>query len=161
MARFVIFEPPQASGYEAAAKAILVRDGFSFWGFLIPPLWLLWHRLYIEAALIVLALVALGLLGDRVQGIGFAASMLTFLLSIYVGLEGAALRMAALRRRGWIEGGTLEADAVADAEIRYALAERESRKPAEAAPPLQTAPSVAARTAAAPALGLLTYPRGH
>ena len=31
--------------------AVLVRDGFSFLAFLLPPLWLLWHRLWIEAAL--------------------------------------------------------------------------------------------------------------
>ena len=28
-----------------------VRDGFSFLAFLLPPLWLLWHRLWIEAVL--------------------------------------------------------------------------------------------------------------
>ena len=47
-----------------AADAAFIRDGFSFLAFLLPPLWLLWHRLWIEAALALAALVlAAGLTG--------------------------------------------------------------------------------------------------
>ena len=52
MASYVVMEPPGASRNDAAAGAVLVRDGFSFLAFLLPPLWLLWHRLWIEAALV-------------------------------------------------------------------------------------------------------------
>ena len=157
MARFVIFEPAEAHGDDAASAARFVRDGFSLFGFLIPPLWLLWHRLFIEAALVFAALFATGVLGEMMQGMGLAASALSLLLSIYVGLEGANLRVAALRRRGWREWGTIDADTLADAEIRYAAAISEGHAPEEGMPP---APTAVGRPDAGPALGLLAYPGG-
>jgi hypothetical protein len=160
MARFVIFEPAEALGDDAAGKARLVRDGFSFFGFLVPPLWLLWHRLFVEAALVFAALFATGVLGEMMQGMGLAASALSLLLSIYVGLEGANLRIAALRRRGWREWGTVNADTLADAEIRYATAAGEGYTPDETLPLPPPAPAVAGRPDTGPALGLLAYPGG-
>ena len=41
MASFVVMEP--AGGITGDAR--LVKDGFSLLGFLVPPLWLLWHGL--------------------------------------------------------------------------------------------------------------------
>ena len=52
MAVYVVMEPPGASRNDAASGAVLVRDAFSVLAFLLPPLWLLWHRLWIEAALV-------------------------------------------------------------------------------------------------------------
>lgn len=49
MASYVVMEPPAATDEEAVDE--LIRDGFSFPAFVISPLWLLWHRLWIEAAL--------------------------------------------------------------------------------------------------------------
>lgn len=120
MASFVVMEPP--SGVRDG-QAVLVRDGFHFLAFLAPPLWLFWHRLWIEGAAALALLAALGAFGSAPQLAGDtvanAAPYLSLLVSIYFGLEGAALRVRALDRRGWRPWGVVEADDIADAETRY------------------------------------------
>jgi hypothetical protein len=118
MAIYVVMEPPGRS--EKADTTTFVRDGFSWLAFLVPPLWLLWHRLWIEAALTFVAMGVLAMLGERL-GLEWAGSLLSLLVSLYVGLEGQALRIAALRRRGWHEWGVVVADRLDDADTRYTL----------------------------------------
>lgn len=118
MASYVVMDPPGRTG---SGDAVLVRDGFSWFAFLFSPLWLLWHRLWIEALLAFVAFGLLSALGEA-AGFGLAGSLLTLLVSLFVGLEGQALRIAALRRRGWRESGVVEAGRLADGEVRYAAA---------------------------------------
>ncbi|AZN97425.1 DUF2628 domain-containing protein [Mesorhizobium sp. M9A.F.Ca.ET.002.03.1.2] len=118
MAIYVVMEPPGRG--EKPDTTTFVRDGFSWLGFLVPPLWLLWHRLWIEAALAFVAMAVLSVLAERLS-LGLAGSLLSLLVSLYVGLEGQALRIAALRRRGWHEWGVVEADRIDDADTRYVL----------------------------------------
>lgn len=128
MACYVVMEPPGRAG---SGDAVLVRDRFSWLAFLVPPLWLLWHRLWFEALLAVAVLGLLVVGGERL-GFGPAGFMLALLAMIYAGLDGPALRLAALRRRGWSEKGVVEAGRLDSAEIRYALAA--DPMPAEQAP---------------------------
>ena len=116
MASYVVMEPPGRAG---SGDAVLLRDGFSWLAFFFSPLWLLWHRLWIEALLAFVVLGLLSALGEA-AGFGIAGSMLTLLVSLFVGLEGQGLRLAALRRRGWREIGVVEAQGLADGELRYA-----------------------------------------
>ncbi|WP_027061922.1 DUF2628 domain-containing protein [Mesorhizobium loti] len=140
MATYVVMEPPGRS--EKVDTSAFVRDGFTWLGLLVPPLWLAWNRLWIEAALAFIVMGALSMLGQRL-GLGLASSLLSLLVSLYVGLEGQGLRIAALRRRGWHEWGVVQAGRLDDADIRYAL-EAEGR--AEEAPP---APRIVRDTAMA------------
>jgi hypothetical protein len=116
MAIYVVMEQPGRAG---TADVALVRDGFSWLAFLVPPVWLLWNRLWFEALLAFLALALVSILGQA--GWPFAGSLLTLAISLYCGLEGQNLRIAALRRRGWREWGAIEAKDLADAETRYAV----------------------------------------
>ncbi|WP_442580823.1 DUF2628 domain-containing protein [Mesorhizobium sp. ASY16-5R] len=162
MARFVVMEPAGAFGDDAAAEARIVRDGFSLLGFVFPPFWLLWHGLVIEALVTFAAMFGIAA-ATELLGLGPAGSLLSLLLSIYVGLEGSALRIAALRRRGWREWGVLEADSLADAETRYAIEVFGGVDADASAPPaavIAPAQPPAPRHAAGPALGLFSYP-GH
>ena len=152
MAVYVVMEPPKRG------DAVLVRDGFHLFGFLTPPIWLLWHRLWIEAIVAFAVAMVLAAVGE-VAGRGFAGTLLSLLVSVYVGIEGAALRIAALRRRGWREWGVVEADSFDDAEARYLSdAERlerdEPREPNLPAPRPQPVPA----RRPGPALGLFSYP---
>jgi hypothetical protein len=152
MAVYVVMEPPKR------ADAVLVRDGFHLFGFLTPPIWLLWHRLWIEAIVAFAVAMVLAAVGE-VAGIGLAGTLLSLLVSVYVGIEGAALRLAALRRRGWREWGVVEADSFDDAEARYLFdAERLERgEPRDPSPPASPQPAALPRRSG-PALGLLNYP---
>jgi len=161
MAIYVVMEPPAANAEEASMRAVMVRDGFSFIAFIAPLVWLLWHRLWIEAILLVAASVVLMVAGEMLDH-AFVGAALSFLLSLYVGLEGAALRLGALRRRGWREWGAVEAGSVAEAEIRY-LAGEQDDLPAAASNLMRPAlPAAFGRpVAGGPALGLLGYPGRH
>ncbi|MCA0050345.1 DUF2628 domain-containing protein [Mesorhizobium sp. B283B1A] len=155
MASYVVMEPPGRS--ERAGATVFVRDGFTWLGLLVPPLWFAWHRLWIEAALTFVVMGLLSMLGEKL-GLGLAGSLLSLLVSLYVGLEGQGLRIAALRRRGWHEWGVVQAGWLDDADIRYAL-EAEAHAD-EAAPAPRMVPDAALARPAQPgmALGLTHIP---
>ncbi|MEQ1951564.1 DUF2628 domain-containing protein [Mesorhizobium sp. CN2-181] len=158
MARFVVMEPADALAGDAAAQARIVRDGFSLFGFIFPPFWLLWHGLLIEAVVTFAAMFGIAV-ATELLGLGLAGSLVSLLLSVFVGLEGSALRLAALRRRGWREWGVLEADSLADAEARYAVEVFGDADADDAAPVIAPAARPqAARPSKGPALGLFSYP---
>ncbi|MBZ9842264.1 DUF2628 domain-containing protein [Mesorhizobium sp. CA5] len=117
MAIYVVMAPPAGN---KAEDAIFVRDSFTWLGFLVAPLWLAWHRMWIEAALTFIVMAILSVAGERL-GLEGAGSLLSLLVSLYVGFEGQGLRIASLRRRGWREWGVIEAGNLADAETRHAL----------------------------------------
>ncbi|MEI9422375.1 DUF2628 domain-containing protein [Mesorhizobium sp. Cs1299R1N1] len=155
MTAYVVMEPPGRS--EKVDTTTLVRDGFTWLGLLVPPLWLAWHRLWVEAALAFVVMGVLSMLGQKL-GLGVAGSLLSLLVSLYVGLEGQGLRIAALRRRGWHEWGVVEAGWLADADMRYVL-EVEGLSD-EAAPAPRIVPDAALARPAQPgiALGLTHIP---
>lgn len=160
MASFVIMEPPAKAGRNAAEGTLFVRDGFSLLAFFMPFLWLLFHRLWFEAVLVVAAAVALGLAGDYWNLAGTAA-VLSLLVSALVGLEGNNWRIAALRRRGYAEKGVIEADSREEAEIRYFAGGASDEAPV-AAPATQAArPAPFAPSRPGGTLGLVGYPREH
>lgn len=155
MASYVVMEPPGRS--EKVDATAFVRDGFSWLGLLVPPLWLAWNRLWIEAGLAFVVMGLLSMLGQKL-GLGLAGSLLSLLVSLYVGLEGQGLRIAALRRRGWHEWGVVQAGQLDDADLRYAL---EAEAQAEEAPPApRIVPDAALARPAQPgmALGLTHVP---
>ncbi len=117
MTAWVVMSPPPKAGPDATPE--FVRDRFSVWGFIAPPLWLAWHRLWLEALVALVVMLAIPVVAMRL-GIGPAASWLSLIVSIYVGLEGPALKLAALRRGHWRDEGVFEADDLEEAEIRYA-----------------------------------------
>jgi hypothetical protein len=159
MASWIVMEPAGGGRAGSVAEAAFIRDGFSLLAFLLPPLWLLWHRLWIAAALALGVLVlAAGL--PHLTGFAIAAPLLWLLVSLFVGLEGNALRIAALSRRGWLSWGVVEAGNLDDADTHYiaetagAEADASDHVPA---PPLSSANSVAAPVTGGP-VGLLLNP---
>lgn len=158
MAVYVIMEPRQRT--RETVDAVFIRDGFSFLAFLVPFVWLLWHRLWIEAALALGAVLLIGALAEA-GGYGLYASLLSLLVSIYVGLEGAALRIGALRRRGWRDAAVIEADSAAEAEIRYYGAVADEPEAGARPMPEPVRQPVATAAPSGPAIGLFSYPDGR
>ena len=47
---YTVHEPPPRDDDDRRRRRdrfVFVRDGFSFWAFLLAPLWMLWHRLWL------------------------------------------------------------------------------------------------------------------
>jgi hypothetical protein len=84
-------------------------------------------------------------------------SLLTLLVSIFIGLEGNAMRIAARQRRGWGIAALIEAGSEDDAETRYAAGdELDEERPADRQP---IVPSLTpAGTPPAAQVGLLLNP---
>ncbi|WP_095203110.1 DUF2628 domain-containing protein [Mesorhizobium carmichaelinearum] len=155
MAAYVVMEPPGRS--EKVDTTTFIRDGFTWIGLLVPPLWLAWHRLWIEAGLAFVVMALLSTLGETL-GLGLASSLLSLLVSLYVGLEGQGLRIAALRRRGWHEWGVVQAGRLDDADIRYAHEVEAHMEEATPAPRIVPDAALARPTQPGIALGLTHIP---
>lgn len=154
MASWVVLEAPAGGRTAVGDELVLLRDGFSFLAFIFPPLWLLWHRLWIEAVAVFAVLMVAAVLENA---LGFAASApISLLVSIFVGLEGNAMRIAGRRRHGWNMIAVIDARNIDEAELRLAeLVEvEEDRKPDRA--PIIAASPVYAATPSSPSLLLHT-----
>ena len=161
MASYVVMEPPV--GDAKGRDAVLVRDGFHFLAFVFPFLWLFFHRVWLEGLAVLLAVILIGAASSYLFE-NNAGAMLSLLVSIYVGLEGSAMRLAAMRRRGWRERGVVEANDAADAELRYLAAIAESEEGETPPTPKPWGATQAARPASGSdttALGMLGYTGGR
>ncbi|WP_274423479.1 DUF2628 domain-containing protein [Chelativorans sp. YIM 93263] len=159
MASYVVLEPPEAP--DRVERAVLVRDGFAFFAFLVPFLWFLWHRMWIEAILVILATIAIAVLGGQL-GHASLGTLLSLLLAFFIGVEAQNFRVNALRRRGWNVWGVVEGRDREEAELRYAAeVEPTSEQRPAAAPP--SAPATMRPHGKGPkassSFGLLVYPR--
>src|SRR5690606_31623308 len=85
---------------------------------LLPRFWLLWHRMWLEALAFLAIALLLGALG-LLPGYATPASLVSIALSILVGFEAQALRVAMLCRHGWSIWGVVEGRNSAEAELRY------------------------------------------
>jgi hypothetical protein len=139
MSVYTVHEPPLRAA-EAAPdpdRFVFVRDGFYFWAFLLAPLWMLRHRLWL--VLLLYLIVAIGL-DQAIYYAGIGAGVIAlaeFLLALLIGLEAATLRRFALARRGWRNVGVVSGDDVEDAERRFFdawVATASAQRPAASAP---------------------------
>jgi hypothetical protein len=119
MSVYTVHIPPPTAEKSGPERFVFVRDGFSFWAFLLAPLWMLWHRLWLVfvgyCVLAIAAQAALQAMGAS-SGVRFTVGALIALL---VGLEAATLRRVTLARRGWKNAGIVVGDDVESAEQRF------------------------------------------
>lgn len=118
MASFVVLEPEGLNEKRQAETTVFVRDGFAFFALIVPFLWLLSKRLWLEAFVVLAATIAIGSAAATSQ-FAPAVPLLIFLISVLVALEGNNWRIAKLRRRGFVEKAVINANDLAEAEIRY------------------------------------------
>jgi hypothetical protein len=155
MSIYTVHQPPLESGAVAAEpyRFVFVRDGFSWWAFLLTPLWMLRHRLWLALAVYLLVLAALDA-GLRALGASvFTLILAGLLISLLAGLEAGTLRRFNLARRHWRNIGVVTGDDVEDAERRFFdvwIRQAPARRPASppnapasglAAPPRPPVPS--------------------
>jgi hypothetical protein len=152
MSVYTVHQPPPARSagrLPDTDRIVFVRDGFSFWAFLVAPLWMLWHRMW----LVLLGYVLLtGLFNWLLVALGAshaALAVVGLFISLLVGLEASTLRRFSLRRRGWTNVGVVSGTDLEDAERRFfGTWQRAPRQPPAAGSPPLPAPASAAVQAA-------------
>ena len=121
MSIYTVYEPP-LKVHESAPnpeRFVFLRDGFSFWAFLLAPWWMLRHRLWLAFVCYVILAVALSV-ALRLIGASTAVTIIAgALLSLLVGFEAATLRRFGLARRGWRNVGIVVGDDLESAERRF------------------------------------------
>ena len=121
MAVYTVHQPParHADPLPDAERIVFVRDGFSFWAFLIAPLWMLWHRMWLVLLGYVVVLAAVDTALSAIGASRTAMSVIGLLISLLVGLEASTLRRVSLRRRGFRNIGIVSGADREDAERRF------------------------------------------
>lgn len=158
MAIFTVHAPPGIDDpVRLAERLLFIRDGFSFWAFLAPPLWLIARRLWLELAGWTVLAAAVGAAG-RLAGPG-AGFWLELIFALWFALQARELRRWALERRRWRLVAVVEAGDAEAAERRFfahwsgAVAEIVPPPPARRGPP-----SGVARASAPAVIGLFPAP---
>jgi len=145
MPTYTVYEPPlrKSESVSDPERFVFVRDGFYFWAFVLAPLWLLLHRLWL---VFVLYIVVNGILG---VGLYLAAAspgvkfIVEFLFALLVGLEAATLWRWTLQRRKWKMLGSVIGEDRELAERRF-FAAWKAREPESSASSPQALPPPAA-----------------
>ncbi|WDZ76597.1 DUF2628 domain-containing protein [Ensifer adhaerens] len=133
MASYLILTPPGAHADDERAR--FVADGFSWWAFLFPAIWLLTKRQW--AIGIAVAVLQISLISLLSHGDGFLPSLLAQLaLRLVVALEGPVLVTRSLTARDWTLRSIVPAPNLETAEEIYftsvAVAEKRPATPSPA-----------------------------
>jgi hypothetical protein len=99
---YTVHIPADATPGDPAAfdRAILVRDGFTFFAFLFTALWFFAHRLWLAGLGVLVAVVAFGILVSQLELTPLAGVAAHLLLSSLIGLEASSLRRWTYARSG-------------------------------------------------------------
>jgi len=169
MSIYTVHQPPLETGAAAAEpyRFVFVRDGFSWWAFLLTPLWMLRHRLWLALATYLVVATALDA-GLRTLGASLLMLVVvSLLISLLAGLEAGTLRRFKLARRHWRNIGVVTGDDLEDAErrffdawIRQAPARRPAA-PASASPSQSAPPAPPPPGAPSSVIGLFPEPGAH
>jgi Protein of unknown function (DUF2628) len=159
MTIYTVHLPSDATTPEGVAeKAVFVKEGFAFPGFIFTALWLLTKQLWLYALGYV---VVLGLTGLAFATFGWPMIVLGLvqgLLAFLIGLEGHEWHRRKLSRRGYTHAGTISGPSLEECERRF-FKDWIAAQPAVPAIPRPTA--VPLTGAATPSvLGVFPTPRG-
>jgi Protein of unknown function (DUF2628) len=121
MSVYTVHEPPLRSGnlLADADRFVFVRDGFYGWAFLLAPLWMLRHRLWLVLLLYIVIVITLQLALVAIGASDTARFFAALAVAILVGIEGGTLRRWTLGRRRWRNVGVVVGDDRETAERRF------------------------------------------
>lgn len=160
MSIYTVHQPPLGVGVAEPYRFIFVRDGFSWWAFLLTPFWMLRHRLWLALALYLLMAAALD---AGLRALGASVFMLVpvdLLISLLAGLEAGTLRRFKLARRHWRNIGVVTGDNLEDAERRF-FDVWIRQTPARSTSASASAASASANPAQSGVIGLFPEPGAH
>ena len=100
-------------------RFVFVRDGFSFWAFVLGPVWLLYRRLWLAfAGYLVLSIMVEVVLTLLRAGAGTRFAVMA-VIAVLIGLEAASVQRWTLSRRKWRALDVVVADDEEAAERRF------------------------------------------
>ena len=121
MPTYIVHAPSSLMSDAASSpeRFMFVRDGFHFWAFVLAPLWLLLHRLWLALLIYVV--------GYGVLSFGFAFARVSsstqlivgLLIALLMGFEASSIWRWTLNRRGWATLGFVVAEDDETAERRF------------------------------------------
>jgi hypothetical protein len=121
MVAYTVHEPPAPATdrVERGIELEFVREGFSWFAFLLPPVWLAMHRLWIAlggyvAVAMVVSLILWGI-GARPE----VDALIALALNLLVGFEAANLKRWTLAQRGWALLGSVAGRSQDECERRF------------------------------------------
>jgi Protein of unknown function (DUF2628) len=170
MSVYTVHQPPLRAADELADtdRFAFVRDGFSWWAFLLTPIWMLRHRLWLVLAVYLLISAVIDVALRALGASAFTIVLVGALISLLAGLEAGALRRFTLSRRGWRNVGVVSGHDVEEAERRFFDAwVRQVPARRVASPKAPASPSAAPTTGGSPAaersgvIGLFPEPGAH
>jgi hypothetical protein len=138
MTVFTVHQPAPRKNENVAPpeRFAFVRDGFYVWAFLLGPLWMLWHRLWLVLVVYVVGITAIQAMLWALGVSGVVQFAVGVLIAVLVGCEAGTLRRWSLRRR-WSNVGLVVAPSQETAERRFfeSWSADMTSLPAAAAPP--------------------------
>jgi hypothetical protein len=103
----------------AADRFVFVRDGFYFWAFLLGPLWLAWHRLWLALIFYVVVWVGVAVALTQLHAGAGTRFAVMLLIALLMGFEAASLWRWTVSRRKWRQLDVVVADDEETAERRF------------------------------------------
>jgi hypothetical protein len=118
---YTVHEPPRRDDELVAhtARFQFVRDGFHFWAFLLAPLWMLRHRMWLEFVAYLLLVGGITFALSRLGIEERAGVWVALLLALLVGIEASSLLRWKLARRGFENLGVVVGKDLEEAERRF------------------------------------------
>lgn len=167
MPTYTVHAPPPKKDETTSApeRFRFVRDGFHFWAFLLTPVWLLAHRLWLALLIYV---VAYAVLGVALAFLGASPSMQLLVglpIALLMGFEASSIRRWTLSRRGWKQLGFVVGEDAEMAEQRFFAEWAKRPAPTTEAPSSSPEPTYSAPVRRGPpsgtdVLGLFPEPGG-
>ena len=107
------------TGIAATDRFAFVRDGFHFWAFMLGPVWLAWHRLWLALIGWIVVFAAIEVAMARLGAGRGAMFFADVLIALLMGFEAASLQRWTLSRRKWRQLDIVVADDEEAAERRF------------------------------------------
>jgi hypothetical protein len=121
MTTYAVYEPPgtQSGSFAAADGSAFVKDGWSWPAFFIPPIWLLWRRMWLPFLLWLAANVVIAVAAAAMDWSGGVTFIVSTAFALWFALEANALRRWSLARQGWRFAGLSTGADQGEAELLY------------------------------------------
>jgi len=101
------------------SRFVFVRDGFHFWAFLLAPVWMLRHRMWLEFIVYALMIGGMTFAMRRLGIEQSAGAWVALLIAVLIGFEASSLRRWKLSRRKFENLGVVVAGDREAAERRF------------------------------------------